>query len=128
MRNIFIDPQFGRRVKALRRTEGLSQEQLAEAIDRTVETVSNIERGKTSTGLDVVYAIAKALKVEPALLFGEPLPPKREHPVIEELVELLAGADAELLGAVLDQAKIMVTTFRRAANTPRRASPSERES
>lgn len=48
----------GARVKAARKAAGLTQAQLAEAIDRTVEAVSNIERGKSLPPLDLLERIA----------------------------------------------------------------------
>ncbi len=49
---------IGARVKAARRAAGLTQAVLAERIDRTVETVSNIERGRSLPPLDVLDQIA----------------------------------------------------------------------
>ncbi len=49
---------IGARVKAARRAAGLTQAILAERIDRTVETVSNIERGRSLPPLDVLDQIA----------------------------------------------------------------------
>jgi transcriptional regulator with XRE-family HTH domain len=53
----------GKRVKALRKTKGLTQEELAELIDKTVETISNIERGVKLPGLATLEEIRKALGV-----------------------------------------------------------------
>jgi len=39
--------RFGKRVQGLREAQGLTQEQLAARIQRSVDTVSNIERGAT---------------------------------------------------------------------------------
>ena len=41
---------LGAKVREARHAKGLTQEQLAERIEKTVETVSNIERGHTFTG------------------------------------------------------------------------------
>jgi transcriptional regulator with XRE-family HTH domain len=105
--------QFGRRVKSWRQARGFSQEQLAEAIERSVETVSNIERGQASTGIATAFRIAQVLDIEPALLFGDPLSPKRDHPLIEALVTLLAGRDPSVIQAVLDQATILIQATER---------------
>lgn len=105
--------QFGSRVKSRRQARGLSQEQLAEAIDRSVETVSNIERGQASTGIATAFRIATALGIEPALLFGEPLAPKRDHPLVEAIVDLLADRDPAVLQAVLDQTRILIKATER---------------
>ncbi|MBP2311486.1 helix-turn-helix transcriptional regulator [Azospirillum soli] len=53
--------RIGRRVRALRERRGLTQEQLAEGIDRSVETVGNIERGQTLVAVDTLERIARFL-------------------------------------------------------------------
>lgn len=60
---------IGARVKAARQRKGLTQEQLAEAIDRAVETMSNIERGAMLTGLDTLQRIAVALDTPMTFFF-----------------------------------------------------------
>lgn len=52
---------LGMRIKGARLAKGLTQEELADAIGRTAETISNIERGKNAPGVDTVYAICKVL-------------------------------------------------------------------
>ncbi|WP_109120775.1 helix-turn-helix transcriptional regulator [Azospirillum sp. TSO22-1] len=52
---------IGARVKAARQRKGITQEQLAEAVDKAVETISNIERGAMLTGIDTLQRIAAAL-------------------------------------------------------------------
>lgn len=55
--------RFGKRVRELRRTRGLSQEALAEkcGIDRTY--LSGIERGRRNVALRNIVAIAQSLGV-----------------------------------------------------------------
>lgn len=55
--------RLGLRVKQLRKQRKLSQEDLAERIDKSVDTISNIERGHSSTRISTAFAIAEALKV-----------------------------------------------------------------
>ena len=55
---------LGSRVKEARKYKGLTQEDLEELIDKTVETVSNIERGVKAPSLNTIYDISKALKVK----------------------------------------------------------------
>ncbi|MGY0715091.1 helix-turn-helix domain-containing protein [Azospirillum argentinense] len=61
---------IGLRVRARRLALNLTQEQVAEAIDRTVETVSNIERGKAFPGLDTLEQISRVLNLPLDALFG----------------------------------------------------------
>ena len=53
----------GLQVRALRRRQGLTQEDLALQIDRSVETLSALERGKTLPTLGVLQRIAAVLRV-----------------------------------------------------------------
>lgn len=50
------------RVRAFRRANGITQADLAAAISRTAEAVSNIERAKSLPSLETILAIANALE------------------------------------------------------------------
>jgi DNA-binding XRE family transcriptional regulator len=65
---------FGNRIRHLRESQGLSQEQLADlaGIHRTY--MSGVERGQRNIGLDNIVAIARALGVPTACLFDDPPP------------------------------------------------------
>lgn len=54
---------FGDRVQALRKERGITQEQLAEHIDKSVEHISYIERGERAPSFETILDIAEALKV-----------------------------------------------------------------
>lgn len=54
---------IGLRVKAARHQKGLTQAQLAEAIDKAFETISNIERGKTAPNFSTLADIAAVLEL-----------------------------------------------------------------
>lgn len=56
-----LKQNIGLRVKAARTQKGLTQAQLAEAIDKAFETISNIERGKTAPGFSTLADIADVL-------------------------------------------------------------------
>ena len=58
-------------IKGLRKEKGLSQEQMAERLHVTRQTVSAWERGVAQPGLDTLMEIARALETEPErLLYG----------------------------------------------------------
>ena len=94
--------QFGRHVQGLREAAALTQEQLAERIGRSVDTVSNIERGVNATRIEVAYQIATAVGVRLPDLFafdGEP----EDRPAckaVGALTELAEGCD-EATGLLL---------------------------
>jgi transcriptional regulator with XRE-family HTH domain len=55
---------IGKRVREARKNKGLTQEDLAALIDKTVETVSNIERGIKLPGLATLEEMRKVLGVK----------------------------------------------------------------
>lgn len=54
----------GKRVRDARKSKNFTQEQLAEAVDKTVETISNIERGVKLPGLSTLEDIRVVLEVK----------------------------------------------------------------
>ena len=60
---------FGARLKLLRTGKGLTQEQLADATDLTIESISNMERGIFGPRFDNLERIAAALDVKVQQLF-----------------------------------------------------------
>lgn len=61
---------FGRRVQALRQDQGLTQEELAEATQLSVEYISKIERGLASPSFSVIARLIDVLEVPPPDLFS----------------------------------------------------------
>lgn len=59
---------FGHRLRELRLSAGLSQEELAEAASIHRTYVSSVERGQRNVSLDNIVALAQALKVDAAQL------------------------------------------------------------
>lgn len=64
-----IEKQLGKRIAELRRTRGLSQEQLAAKTRYSTEFVSLVERGLNAPSVAGLARLAKALKVEVKELF-----------------------------------------------------------
>lgn len=60
---------LGARIKELRRTKSLSQEQLAELVGLAPKFISRIEVGRSSPSLETIENIARALQVEIRDLF-----------------------------------------------------------
>lgn len=90
------------RVRVARRNRGVTQEQLAEAVDRTVETISNIERGRTLASLDTLEKVAKRLNIPMRDFFddaGRGTLARRRYELESRLVEIvraLTDVDAEI--------------------------------
>lgn len=61
----------GTRIRDARKNKGLTQEDLAALINKTVETISNIERGVKLPGLSTLEDIRKVLNVKLSDLIDE---------------------------------------------------------
>ncbi|MBI4685621.1 MAG: helix-turn-helix transcriptional regulator [Nitrospirae bacterium] len=55
---------IGRRIKELRKSKGLSQEQLAEKAETSPNYLSRMERGTENPTLDMLIKLSNALEVE----------------------------------------------------------------
>jgi transcriptional regulator with XRE-family HTH domain len=91
-----LKSHIGSRVKSARRRAGLTQEQLAEATAKAVETISNVERGHTFTGLETLERIAKVLRVPPLYFFEGYKPERRTNRRRAELEQRLLEASDKL--------------------------------
>lgn len=103
---------LGYQIKKLRKSKKLSQEKLAEKIDKSVDTISNIERGKFSPRLDTALEIANALDVELYELFqvrDMPVEDKQRTKILDEILDLLKDQPEEVLKFALKQTKELVT-------------------
>lgn len=54
---------LGKRIKQYRKDSNISQERLAELVDKSIQHISNIERGHTKASLSTIVDIANALDV-----------------------------------------------------------------
>ncbi|MGF1481871.1 MAG: helix-turn-helix domain-containing protein [Cyanophyceae cyanobacterium] len=61
---------FGERVQTLRKARGITQEQLAERLNKSIEHVSYIERGERAPSFETIIDVAEALDVSvPYLMY-----------------------------------------------------------
>ena len=78
------------RIKTLRETAGLSQQEVAERGDLSVSLVAKLEQGKKADPrVSTLFALARSLGVTPGILLDDLLPAKKQEPVSP--VEELAG-------------------------------------
>ena len=61
--------EFGKHLKALRKEKKLTQEEFADRIDRSVDTISALERGLAFAGIDTLVRIAAELDCSMEKLF-----------------------------------------------------------
>ena len=64
-----LQKKLGQRIADLRRSRDLTQEQLAEALDCSVEFISLVERGVNAPSVAGLEKFAKVLKVDVRELF-----------------------------------------------------------
>lgn len=60
---------FGRRLAEIRKTRGITQQQLAESLNMSVVSIAYIETGKRFARLGTLHKLAKALQINIAELF-----------------------------------------------------------
>jgi transcriptional regulator with XRE-family HTH domain len=105
MKQVDIRKEFGLRVQFFRKERGLTQADLAEKIYRTEDTISNIERGISSTRIETAARIAEALNIPLTDLFDLPLSTSKNREksdLIKELIAIALDQDVPLLKAVLN--------------------------
>lgn len=79
--------RFGKHVRSLRRTRGLTQEALAERSGLSPDTIRRLEHGSFSPSLDTLMKLVRGLDLQLSTLFrGHEL---REPDKRQELVDLL---------------------------------------
>ena len=64
-----IQLRFGKRIKYLRRLRNLTQAQLAEKIDLSINYISQIETGEATPTFKTLFLLAQGLNVEIKDLF-----------------------------------------------------------
>lgn len=62
IKNYEVIKAFGQRVRDLRNSQNLSQEQLANMADIPLSQVGRIERGEVNVTISTIYALSQALK------------------------------------------------------------------
>lgn len=110
---------FGQKVQSYRRQRNLTQEELAERIQRSTDTVSNIERGVSSTRIETAFRIAEVLGVPVVEFFDvETLAPadRERRELIRKLLDVVATEQPDVLETVIRQAGDLVQLIRKRAD------------
>ena len=98
-----IDPlyaEIGGRILATRKRANLRQEKLAEAVQLSRTSITNIERGRQKIQVDTLYAIAEVLGVRPHALLPLPNQPMSET-LQEGLSESLPPDEAQWIRRIV---------------------------
>ena len=78
---------IAKNIRTLRTMQNLTQDQLAERLHVTRQTVSNYETGKSQPDIDTIIRLAEALQADPnTLIYGIPKVAKREREYIHMAV------------------------------------------
>lgn len=105
---------FGKRLKQLRESRGLTQQELAELCDMQTNSIGLIEIGKRAASFSTIEILAEKLDVHYYELFSFSFgndPGKEE--LIEELTTEVSVFDKTLLKHMISYAKSMAELFRK---------------
>jgi len=84
----------GQNVSTLRRTQGISQDKLADLAQLSRTAISQIEAGKGDPRLSTLMALSEALKITPQSLFYEQQITSEEYILQEAMKEVSTVAEA----------------------------------
>ena len=90
----FDQAAFGCRLKEMRKKHGLTQEQLAEALNISTPHLGNIEIGKRGLSVDLLIEVSDVLNVSVDFLIrGTDSPTQQIKPLLAQIRELLAQVE-----------------------------------
>lgn len=98
---------FGIWLTEQRRQRNLTQAALSELIDRSVDAISNIERGKSLPSYELIADISRVFKVDPHVMFEDgqsEVSPERKKLLVQltALTQCLSDADLEIAVAQVE--------------------------
>ena len=71
---------IGKNIRKLRESKGLTQDQLAEKLFVTRQTVSNYETGRTRPDVDMIVSIANVLETDAnSVIYGLPADDRKQN-------------------------------------------------
>ena len=92
---------IGKRIQTIRKQQGLTQEQIAEMMNVSVQMVSNLERGNKSIRIENLINLCKILKISTDyILLGTNSTSETEN--ITERLKLLSEKDRKMIEMLVD--------------------------
>ena len=91
-----LKEKFGARLKEIRRSKKMTQENLAEITGMDIPNLSNIERGKKFVSAETLSKLATALNVSESTLFDFQHK-KTKNELIKEINFIIENSDVEKL-------------------------------
>ena len=102
--------EIGKNIRAARLRRGMTQDELAERLHVSRQTVSNYETGRSRPDVEMLLRAAEQLEVDvQVLLYGEPLRPERRREI-----RLLLAEGAALGSGIFLLRRLVGRLFRRA--------------
>jgi transcriptional regulator with XRE-family HTH domain len=99
---------FGKRIRGLRRSKDLTQEQLAELAGISLQNMGEIERGKGNPTLVTLEKLSAALGEDLSSIFDLGNSALTKDQANQELMSLLSGATKEQAQAILVVAQVIL--------------------
>jgi len=101
--------QLGLRIKAIRKGKRLTQDELAARIGRSVDALSNIERGKSLPSFSTIEQLSRALDIPLKNLFDfeEASVSRRKVQLLEELQSLARDLPETDLQVAIEQIRVL---------------------
>lgn len=101
--------RLGLRLRAIRKDRHLTQDELASRMGRSVDALSNIERGKSLPSFGTIEQLCKVLDVPLKTLFdfdSAPMP-RRKAQMLEELLSIARNLPEPDLALAIDQIRAL---------------------
>ena len=99
--------RFGLKVRTLRKQQGLTQEQLAQRMDRSVDSISQLERGINLPSFETLDRLSTALRTPIKEFFEEADEDPKRAELITTATSILRGLDDRDLKIAVEQLKAM---------------------
>jgi len=103
--------EIGQRIRRYRKAKGLSQEQLAEAVDISVTHLSHIETGNTKLSLPVFVDISKALEIRTDDLLNDSVSGKSTVAELSEITDACTDRQLRIIVDVVRATKIAMDKY-----------------
>ena len=69
VKNLKSIQELGKHIRKLRKAKGYSHQRLADEADIAKSTVIKIEQAQINISVDIIFSLAKALEIDPQVLF-----------------------------------------------------------
>ena len=105
---------LGLKVRALRESAGMTQEELAAVCDVSWRTISNLERGTVVPDLGMIYTIAQKFDISIDEMLHHQCVARKSQSRIEkenQIIEHIRKADDNLLDYIDEQLRLLLKHF-----------------